>query len=245
MRIDEILTESPVDDQLIIKTARATIDNMIATGQGSTYLKVPSIGIKFDAAYDAYFENPTAETKKTYQEALFRKHLGQVMVKAQQDKRRPGSHGSFNVREHTHTIQINPNYINNLLDPNGDQDHARSELMTVLTHEIRHAVDYYKTKSYQSDRYYKPHVPDEPDSTQSEINAYFTELLHGVERDIKNANMPLNRALRYGQEALQDSHLVDVTFGGWDNTNPVLRRLSNRMSQFVHILFQPVDANQQ
>lgn len=251
MRAAEFLTEG-VDDQLIIKIAADTVDDLISQGGKSSLLSVPGTGVNTDALYDKYEalimrDDPEGvaargQAYNQYQQAVaergFRRWLSNIWVRFQRDKQRPGAHGVLqkSTRPGETQILINPVYLESLKD---DPEHARDELIKVLSHEIRHAFDYGKhAKTRYSTRHWTPTVPDEPDSTPSEINAYFTEILHGVERDIKNNRMTSQQALKYGQESLQDSNLVDVTFSGWDSSNPVLRRLSNRMAQFVHELFK-------
>lgn len=241
MRAHEFLFEA--DDQLIIKIASDTVDKLITTGGNTAYLAVPSAGINTSALYDKYWSDPdNPEIRRQYNagvsEVAFRRWLANIPVEFKRDARRPGAHGVLqkSTRPGETRILINPSYQ---ADLQSDPDHARNEIIKVLSHELRHAFDFGKhKKTSSSTRHWTPKIPDEPDSTPSEINAYFTEILHGVERDIKNNRLSLQKALQYGQEALQDSNLVDVTFDGWDSANPVLRRLSGRMTQFVHSLFK-------
>jgi hypothetical protein len=244
MRINEILLETVQDDHVINQTARALAD--LANGNYwkinvAPYLFGPSRDPEWPSAFfqTLGFKNPALQDTKD--PAL--QKLKDVQVRI-----RPIEGGQQAVMgrlsDGTLVILLNYDFVAKYRD---NTDQLRSWMTDTLAHEIRHALDRIqrdastskKPHDFGRERYYqKQHIEGEPDSTQSEINAYFTQILHQVESDLKHNNITdLNRALKFGQDSLKDSQLADVVFGGWDNNNPVLRRLSARMAQFIHSLY--------
>jgi len=234
MRITEILTETVADDHLINRTARLVANGLIRNFK----IEVRRASEAFEQGKDTYSISRLAsfnpELKTTESQGLadtllyiaepsFRDNWQAVAYP-------PGQESSVGV------IYLNWQYFEDAID---DPESLRPWLVEKLTHEIRHILDGVKQQglSRQTAYWKKPQINDEPDTTASEINAYFTQILHTVEDTIKsNKITDVNRALQIGQEALKDSQLVDAIVGGWDNNNPVLRRLSARMAQFVHSL---------
>jgi len=238
MRITEILTETVADDHLINHTARLAADDLIrnfkmevrraseAFKQGNDTYGISRLA-NFNPELKTTESNPVAQgladTLLYIAEPSFRDNWQAVAYP-------PGPESSVGV------IYLNWQYFEDAMD---DPESLRPWLVEKLTHEIRHILDGIKQQglSRQTAYWKKPKINDEPDTTGSEINAYFTQILHTVEDTIKSNNITdVNRALQIGQEALKDSQLVDAIIGGWDNNNPVLRRLSARMAQFVHSL---------
>ena len=238
MHIREIITETVADDHLINRTARLVADGIIrnfkmearraseAFKQGKDTYGISRLA-SFNPELNTAESNPTtqglANTLLYIAEPSFRDNWQAVAYP-------PGKENQSGV------IYLNWQYFKDALD---DPESLRSWLVEKLTHEIRHVLDGIKQQGLDRQNSYwkKPQIDDEPDTTQSEINAYFTQILHTVEDTIKsNKITDVNRALQIGQEALKDSQLVDAIIGGWDNNNPVLRRLSARMAQFVHSL---------
>jgi hypothetical protein len=234
MRLKEIITEKVADDHLINRTARLVADGLIRNFK----MEVRRASEAFKQGNDTYgisrlasfnpelktTESPgLADTLLYIAEPSFRDNWQAVAYP-------PGQESSVGV------IYLNWQYFEDAID---DPESLRPWLVEKLTHEIRHILDGIKQQglSRQTAYWKKPKINDEPDTTGSEINAYFTQILHTVEDTIKSNNITdVNRALQIGQEALKDSQLVDVIIGGWDNNNPVLKRLSARMAQFVHSL---------
>ena len=234
MRITEIITETVEDDHLINRTARLVADGLIRSFKSNAR----NASYAFEQGKDAYgisrLSSFNPELKTTESQGLadtllyiaepsFRDNWQAVAYP-------PGQESSVGV------IYLNWQYFEDAMD---DPESLRPWLVEKLTHEIRHILDGIKQQglSRQTAYWKKPQINDEPDTTASEINAYFTQILHTVEDTIKsNKITDVNRALQIGQEALKDSQLVDAIIGGWDNNNPVLKRLSARMAQFVHSL---------
>ena len=238
MRITEIITETVEDDHLINRTARLVANGIIrnfkmevrraseAFKQGNDTYGISRLS-SFNPELNTADPNPIARglanTFLYIAEPSFRDNWQAVAYP-------PGKENQSGV------IYLNWQYFEDAID---DPQSLRGWLEEKLTHEIRHILDGVKQQGLDKQNNYwkKPHINDEPDTTQSEINAYFTQILHTVEDTIKsNKITDVNRALQIGQEALKDSQLVDAIIGGWDNNNPVLRRLSARMAQFVHSL---------
>ncbi len=245
MRINEILLETVQDDHVINQAARTMANR--TTGDMWKVMIAPSLfGPTSDKEWpSAYlqtlaFGNPTLANTDN---PLYKK-LGETQVWIQ-----PIEGGQQAVagrrKDGSLIIFLNVDFVTKYRN---NPDQLRSWMTETLAHEIRHALDRIqrdastskKPHNFNQERYYqRQHIKGEPDSTQSEINAYFTQILHQVETDLKhNKITDLNRALKFGQESLKDSQLAEVVFGGWDNNNPVLRRLSARMSQFVHSLYE-------
>jgi len=244
MRIQEILTESFVDDRVIIDAATAVADKIIDNWAVFMY---PSIfghqrGRDDSPSAFAGYVRQAAINLRNIEDPLYQQ-LGQTQVRISELE---GGQQAFAGRLGKE-FAIFLNYEK--FDGYGkDISGLRPWLVETLSHELRHVLDLIKRDAspskkkfnFSKSKYYqKPHIADEPDSTQSEVNAYFTQILHQVEADLKhNKITDVNRALKFGQESLEDSQLADVIFGGWDNNNPVLRRLSARMAQFIHNLYQ-------
>jgi hypothetical protein len=245
MRINEILLETVQDDHIINQAAR-TMANRTTGDYWKVFVAPNLFGPTSDKEWpSAYlqtlaFGNPALANTD---DPLYKK-LGQVDVRIQPVE---GGQQAVMGRLRNGNLTINLNY-DFVAKYSRDLNQLRSWMTDTLAHEIRHALDRIKRDASASrrphdfgrERYYqRQHIEGEPDSTQSEINAYFTQILHQVETDLKHNNITdVNRALKFGQESLKDSQLAEVIFGGWDNNNPVLRRLSARMSQFVHSLYE-------
>lgn len=242
MLIKELLTETVADDRIIVDAARAVADFIVNNyavhmypgmfGSSRSQYHPPSAyaqQVKFSARNLRNIDDPV------YQ------RLGETQVRI----------GPIEGGQQAMAGRIGKDFAILLnykkFDGYGkDITELHPWLVETLSHEMRHILDLIKQDAHGKNldfataKYYqKPHLEDEPDSTQNEINAYFTQILHQVESDLKNNNITdVNQALKFAQESLQDSQLAEVIFGGWNNSNPVLRRLSARMAQFVHSLYK-------
>jgi hypothetical protein len=232
MRLKEIITETVADDHLINRTARLVANDLVRNFERETR----NASHAFEQGKDAYgitrlaSFDPALETTPGLANTLLYIAEPSFRDSWQAVSYPPGQESSVGV------IYLNWQYFEDAMD---DPESLRPWLVEKLSHEIRHILDGVKQQglSRQTAYWKKPKINDEPDTTGSEINAYFTQILHTVEDTIKSNNITdVNRALQIGQEALKDSQLVDAIIGGWDNNNPVLRRLSARMAQFVHSL---------
>ncbi len=246
MKINEIILETVQDDHVINASARATADFIVRRWDSNFRPYLYGVYKNSDEPHAYAQELSFANKALAQSDNPLYNRLGNTRVYVSYV---PGGQQAVAGRFKDGFIirlnykQLTP-YRNNIED-------ARYWLVETLAHEIRHVLDrIYRDASaskvphnFNKERYYqKPHMADEPDTTPSEVNAYFTQILSQVENDLKmNKITDLNRALKFGQDSLKDSQLVDAIFGEWDSSNPVLRRLSARMSQFVHSLFNKAE----
>ena len=240
MKAYEFISETTADDHLINRTARLVANGIVrnfkmevrraseAFKQGNDTYGISRLA-SFNPELNTADPNPItqglANTFIYIAEPSFRDNWQAVAYPPDKENQ-------------SGVIYLNWQYFEDAID---DPQSLRWWLEEKLTHEIRHILDGVKQQGLDKQNNYwkKPRINDEPDTTQSEINAYFTQILHTVEDTINsNKITDVNRALQIGQEALKDSQLVDAIIGGWDNNNPVLRRLSARMAQFVHSLLE-------
>lgn len=249
MRIKDIILETVQDDHVINQTARAVANKL---ADESNWETAQVYGWRDPGAPDTRSmkepqlllgdANPDLKNSGN---SLYNK-LAAVRVAVLPV---PGGQQAVMGRNKNNDLQIHLNYdrVSPYSDVDSDLNELRAWMTETLAHEIRHALDRLQREASTSQRphdfggehyYQKQHIADEPDTTQSEVNAYFTQILHQVEDDLKRNNITdVNRALKFAQDSLETSQLADVVFGGWDNNNPVLRRLSSRMAQFVHSLY--------
>jgi len=266
MRIRELITETTADDAVINQTARAVagyiVDNLKTKFLRSSIEKRP-YGALVGELRD--FNSRLSDTKNKVLSQLGRYQVYVSPHTIMRDRNwsaysEPWTLPDRETRDHG-IILLNYNqwefYLQYVLSGDSKKDPVghwaqslKKEITTRLAHEIRHALDSAvqpDTRQARDSRYH--HEPLHKDVTagsmdvdftpQSEVNAWFTQILHDVEDRVKSQKISdPNQAMKLGLDQLKTSDVVQ-RLGGWNRDNPILRRLVARLSQFVHSLYEP------